>query len=82
MMAKRRFSPPAEVWTILPTLALLGFAGWVALMASTGNPLGVVIFITGFLAATWRACQRWHALSAEIDEARHRLNRPRRGGGA
>lgn len=64
--------PERDLWTIFPVAALLGFAGWVALMVKTGDAAAVIVFVTIFLGATWRAVQRYHQLREEMAE-RERL---------
>lgn len=57
----------SDVWTMFPVAALLGFAGWVTLMATTGDPAAVVLFVAVFLAGAWKVC-RWYHQVDEVDE--------------
>src|ERR1044072_4793040 len=62
--------PKRDLWTLFPAAALLSFAGWVALMASTGDPAAVIVFVTIFLAGAWRACERWYQFRDAMAAAR------------
>jgi hypothetical protein len=67
--------PERDLWTLFPAAALLGFAGWVTLMASTGDPAAVIVFVTIFLAGAWRFCQKHHEFRREIAECEELLQR-------
>jgi hypothetical protein len=61
------------IWNLFPVTALLSFAAWVALMAATGDPAAVVLFVSVFLAAVWWAQCRYYEVNGEVDDAIARL---------
>lgn len=62
--------PARDLWTLFPVAALLGFAGWVALMVETADVAAAILFVAAFLAAAWKA-QRWyHEIRHDIAERR------------
>lgn len=64
-----------DLWTLLPVVGLLGFAGWVALMVETGGVAAAIVFVTAFLWVAWRACQKHHEIRRAIAERRELLQR-------
>lgn len=67
---ERRYSvmKPADLWTLFPATALLGFAGWVALMVSAGDPAAVILFVAAFLGAAWKACRWYHDAITRLEQ--------------
>lgn len=60
--------PERDLWTLFPAVALLSFAAWVVLMTANGDPAAVIVFVTGFLAAAWKACRWYQQVRQHVDE--------------
>lgn len=58
----------SDLSTVFPVAALIGFAAWVVLLASTGDPGWVFLFVAAFLVATWRLCGAYYDAIAEREE--------------
>lgn len=61
--------PERDLWTLFPAAALLGFAGWVALIVETDGMAAAIVFVTGFLGVTWRACRSYHRFHRKVAES-------------
>ena len=68
----------SDLSTAFPVAALIGFAAWVVLRASTGDPGAVFLFVALFLVAVWRLCGAYYDAIAEREELQELQERPDR----